>query len=289
MATLPAKFEATRSDTFFVDPAKLTLVRDKEHYLYDPRVEWAFEEPWVLDIMDAGMEDPIACKREKDELLVVDGRQRVASTVEANKRLRKKGKEPILVRVFTMQGTESDMLGFMISSNEHRKENTIAVKANMVSRYLKLGRTKKDAAIRFGVSDQAISNWLSYLDLSAPVRKAVDEGIMTASAAAELKSLTPAEQKVKVDEIKATGTKVTAGAVRNVVAGKPISERKSRPSLKELQEVLEQPEIPGEAIALLKWVLGDLARAETEEVNPWLVKAVVPEETGRIRVDGKKK
>ena len=75
------------------DPAKLKLVTDEKHPLYDPRVDLPLSDEMVASIMLKGVVKPIIVWKdpESGETVVVDGRQRVRNAIEANKRLRKRG------------------------------------------------------------------------------------------------------------------------------------------------------------------------------------------------------
>ncbi len=280
MATLPDKFKATKGDYFWVYPESLTRVTDKSHPLYDKRVEYSFDEAWVLAAMNGGMPDPLFCQREGENLLIAEGRQRHAATVEANKRLKKAGRELIKVPVIVKKGDEAFMLGLMISSNMLRKENTIADNADLAQRYLATGKSRKEASIVFGVSDQTIANWQDYLELAPATKKAIDDGVLSATAAGQLRKLSAEDQKAKVAELKAlkeAGGKPTVAAARNVAAGKP-AESKPKPSSKQITALLKHEDVPGEFIAFIKWVTGDSERAEAEEVLPWMKAPEVEED-----------
>ena len=77
------------------EPENLHLVTDKTHPLYDERVHLPIEEGMVLNIAELGVLEPIIVWKDPETGLscVVDGRQRVRHTLEANKRLLKEGKE----------------------------------------------------------------------------------------------------------------------------------------------------------------------------------------------------
>ncbi len=53
---------------------------------------------------------------------MVDGRQRVRHTLEANKRLTKEGKEPLLVPAVAKRGSAIRMAQAMVSANEIRQQ-----------------------------------------------------------------------------------------------------------------------------------------------------------------------
>ncbi|EPK0926165.1 hypothetical protein L9208_005111, partial [Klebsiella aerogenes] len=88
------------------EPENLYLVTDKSHPLYDERIHLPINEPMVLNIMDQGVLEPIIVWKDPEtgRSCVVDGRQRVRHTIEANKRLAKEGKPLLMVPAVTKRG-----------------------------------------------------------------------------------------------------------------------------------------------------------------------------------------
>jgi len=238
-----------------VDPDDLVIITDKSDPLYDPRVELPVEEPMVLNIMHKGILQNIRIVRRNNQDVVITGRQRVKAAREANKRLRKEGKEPIKVPCVLTRGDEAEQLGVMISENELRQGDGILAKAEKCKRYLDMGRTEKEAAIVFGVTVQTIKNWMEIIGLSAAVKKAVDSGIISATAAAKLSGLSPAEQKEKLDklikDVSKPGKRRISINKATKAAGKPIKAIRAK---KEIEDALEYSE--NEWVkATLRWVL----------------------------------
>jgi ParB family chromosome partitioning protein len=89
------------------EPENLHLVTDKTHPLYDERIHLPINEAMVLNIMEQGVLEPIIVWKDPESGLacVVDGRQRVRHTLEANKRLVKQGDSPLLVPAVTKRGS----------------------------------------------------------------------------------------------------------------------------------------------------------------------------------------
>src|SRR5512137_1971108 len=94
---------AARGQTFSYLPEALTLVRDKSHPLYDERVDLPPDEAAVLSIMRHGVIKPITVRKNgymnggTAVIEVMDGRSTVIAAAEANRRLLKAGRDPILV------------------------------------------------------------------------------------------------------------------------------------------------------------------------------------------------
>lgn len=96
-----------KTNVLMFEPEKLHLVTDKTHPLYDERIHLPINEAMVLNIMDQGVLEPIIVWKDPESGLacVVDGRQRVRHTLEANKRLVKQGDSPLLVPAVTKRGS----------------------------------------------------------------------------------------------------------------------------------------------------------------------------------------
>ena len=76
----------------------------------------------MLNIMDQAFLSRLSSgKTRRQGCLVVDGRQRVRHTLEANKRLSKEGKEPLLVPAVAKRGSAVRMAQAMVSANEIRR------------------------------------------------------------------------------------------------------------------------------------------------------------------------
>ena len=118
-----------------------------------------------------------------------------------------------------------------------------------------MGKTEAEVAIDFGVSQQTIKNWLALGDLSAPVRKAIEAGQIAASAGAQLTSLSREDQVARLEELKASGGKVTAERTRRAVSKGDTKKRLRMRSKQEITDRLEAGKDSKDFLAALKWVL----------------------------------
>jgi ParB-like chromosome segregation protein Spo0J len=216
--------DGARKDCWNLDPDDVVVVTREMveddpdlAQFYDKRADLPPQEDLVQSIMLFGVKQTILIKKMAESVYVVDGRQRTKACREANERLRKLGQPEKKVPAILQIGSESDVVESMILTNEHRLEDGIMAKAEKASRYIASGRTPKETAVLFGVKPATIKHWLSLLDLTPSVRKAVDAGQIAASAAAKLVSLPSAEQKEALAEAlaapdapKPTGKKLTA-------------------------------------------------------------------------------
>lgn len=257
-----------RTNAYVFDPEDLVLIDDETHDLYDSRVKLPVDEGLVLSMMSQGFFGAIEIAKRDGKAQVVDGRRRVKAAREANRRLRERGLEPIRVPAMLARGMDVDLWGITISANLHRTDDSPLENARKVARYMAFGRDEKDAAAKFGVTEQAIKQWLKLLEVAAPVQKAVEKGRISATAASKLAGLDREEQVEKLRELEEAtpvGKKVSAKAVKQAANGGPV-----RPGVKQIRERLRGTEselgqpLSDEgrlrrqgAVTALRWVLGE--------------------------------
>lgn len=243
----------TKGDLFKVEPEKLTLITDKNNALYDPRMELPLDENFVLNIMSIGVLEPILIRKNGDKIEVVAGRQRTRAAIEANKRLKLQGCEPLKIPAILKTGDEKEMLGILVSENEMRKDDDIFIKGEKARKLSNYGYTESEIANRFGVARQTVSNWLKADSLTEEVKKAVNSGELKVTAAVQLADLSNENQIEKLEEVRNLDVKPTAVTIKNVLNG--ITTPKMR-TKKEINEKLKNTQ--DEVIKnTLKWVLGE--------------------------------
>lgn len=262
---------------YMVEPEKLTIIgldtKDgADHYLYDDRIKLPVDEGMVKNIMFRGVLQPAIVQKDGEKLLVVDGRQRVRAAREANKRLKKEGKEPVRIEVKLDRSGESDAMGILISTNEFRRDDTPLAKARKLERYLAMGRSEDEAALLFGVTTKSISNWLKLLELDSSVQKAVEKGHVAASNVASWAKLEKAEQKEKLAALLAEAEQNGGKRPNQRQAAKAAgstSPKALAPSKKEIKKLialdpedLETAGIDEMGVKLLRWAIGDLAPSQ---------------------------
>ncbi|MHA0949535.1 ParB/RepB/Spo0J family partition protein [Enterobacter ludwigii] len=246
-----------KSNVLSFEPEKLHLVTEKSHPLYDERIHLPVSEAMVLNIMDQGVLEPIIVWKDPETGLscVVDGRQRVRHTLEANIRLQAAGKETLKVPAVTKRGSAHRMAQAMISANEIRQADTPVGRAKKMADAMERGHDEDDLALMFGVSIQTIRATLALLDTTQAVRDAVESGTVTITQARQLASLTPDEQREKVRELE-VATAGTRGHEKSRRQRQVLGEAKPRmKSRKDITSALETAS--GEYAAALRWVLGE--------------------------------
>lgn len=274
-----------RGDLLFFDPEDLVEVHDKKSVLYDERIHLGLDEPHIANVMEVGIIEPIVVRKngENDKgpiIEVVDGRQRRRWAIEANKRLKKQGKELIRVPAITRKGDDADMFGLMITLNEIRKADDAMTRAHKLKRYLDMGRTEEDAALRFGKSIATIKNLLSLLDAGPEVQEAVSKGKISIQAAKQLVAIPKEEQPKALEEVLGAGhgpaALEKAGKIRGKRGKVRKREVKTRAQIKEMRTLLEAKKTSEAAqigAAMCAWMLG-----EDDAINAWKAIANAAEE-----------
>ena len=251
-----AAFDGKRGDVFYLAPEIIGSVISKEAVLYDPRVELPLDENLVKNIMVHGVITPVIVCKQGGCAVVIDGRQRVKAAREANKRLTAEGKQPLLVPCILRKDTEEDLFGVSVSANEQRQDDSPLLKAQKAAKLQHMGKTAAEVAILFGVTPQAVYQWGKLLECAAPVRKAVEQGLLAASAAVQLAGLPSAEQENKLEELLAAsnGKRPTARKARAAAAGKREVGGRMR-TRREVEERLKERHLPADYRKALRWML----------------------------------
>jgi len=209
--------EGTRLNAFGVDPSDLVIVgldteKDPTHPLHDKRVDKPLDEGLVKNIKKFGVLETILVRKNGTTIEVVDGRQRVRATREANRQLIEEGMEPHKVPCFVKRS--EDIMGVMLSTFIRSGDSPME-EAIKIQRYLDTGKSEADAALVYGVNIATIKSRLAMLDLAPKVREAVVEGKIAAFAVLELGDLPRKGQESKLAEILATGgTAVRMGQLK---------------------------------------------------------------------------
>lgn len=244
-----------RIDAHMMDPDALTIVQDDpKHPLYDGlgKDGQGIPEDMILNVMAHGILQPILARKagEKDGRPVIEviaGRDRVRAARLANARLKKQGSVQIRVPVILKRGDDSKLFGMMLSENIHRKELSPLYKATQMQRYLDFGASEKDVMRDLKISSGTVRNYKALLELSTPVKKAVDSFQISAEAAIELSRLPHSDQPKALEEmVKSGATHGMKGkeAAQNAGKGKPAKPNTtarmlSRKKLELLQKALK--------------------------------------------------
>ncbi|WP_343463508.1 hypothetical protein [Pantoea sp.] len=251
-----------KSNVLFFEPTALHLVTDPAHPLYDERIHLPIDEAMVLNIMDQGVLEPVLVWKDPEtgKVCVVDGRQRVRHSMQANSRLKAEGKEPVLVPAIAKRGSAVRMSQYMVSANEIRRADTPLGRAKKMAAMIERGHDEQDLGLLFGCGLQTVKSTLALLDCTQAVQDAVEGGLVTVTHARQLSTMPPEEQRVKVKELAQVGADVKGherARRQRAVMGESKPRMKSR---KEITQALT--EANGDYAAALRWVLGDAAEQE---------------------------
>jgi len=159
-------------------------------------------EATVIFTMEFGILQAIGCERDGDRLIAVYGRGRTRTLREANKRLRKEGRDPWLLPVSIVRGDESRLLSMKIGENAHRREINPMARARLALE-LSEKMTPDQAAVRMNLSLNQFNNILKLNDLSSAAVKELIKGNVseTALATTGFSDLSEADQIKLLPEI----------------------------------------------------------------------------------------
>jgi ParB family chromosome partitioning protein len=247
----------------YFDPEDLVIVIEPSHPLYDERSALVPSEEFCSNLDAFGILEPVIVQKntENGGVEVVAGRQRVLAARLVNKKRKKEGRPLLQVPVIPKRGLSAgDLMGIMVSENEHRADDDVMTKALKMQRFLNLGRSEEQAAVVWGVSVSSIKNMVGLLDASRPIQKALSERRIKASAAYKLSKLAPEEQKKRLAQIEGVKEKKRAKKVREIVDGRPLLRGK-----KEIEAALTMVENEENireqdrqiAVWTMRWVLGE--------------------------------
>jgi len=201
-----------RTSALNFDPDELIIIGldtddDASHHLYDERIHRKDYVPksMVKNVEALGVIETVSVTKSGNQYIVVDGRRRVLAARKANKRLRKRGEEPLLVPALLKKGDEEGLMGILISGNEHRLDDDAITRAEKAQRLKDRGRNHTQIGEYFGVSGTAVGNWLKVLDCVSEVKNSVRASEISMSAAIELSDMDPDEQRVALSEMISTG------------------------------------------------------------------------------------
>lgn len=230
-------FNAERFSGFKFDPFEIVIIGldtddGPEHPLWDERITYPLDESMVVSIMAIGVKEPILVVKMvikgKEVAVVIDGRRRVMHAREANKRLKKTAEPLVKVPAKIERGSDEHLSHVSVALNEIRRQDEVLVKAAKAQRMIERGDSIADVAIAFGVTKTAINDWLKLVELPAPVKKAVNQGVLSAHAARQLHGLERKEQLTKLEELtqehQKTGKRATATKVKKGNAWKASSD-----------------------------------------------------------------
>lgn len=286
-----------RGDTLNFKPEDLRIITDKNHPLYDPRVEREPEEGMILSIMAHGVIVPAVIFRIGDEVFIKDGHQRRACAIEANKRLTKEGKKPVVIPCVWKRGDDKTLFGISVTTNEVRYGDTPMERAKKMQRAADFNGGDLDAvAVDFGVTTATVKNMLALLECAPVVQRAVEAGKVGATIATKLSKLPKEEQTATLDKmIEAGATKGAAAqkAVRGKGTDEAMSKSLSANARKKMRTALSEgafETLKGLEAIIAKAVVATLARVDGDlkQLKTWPGVSAIAEDALKPKVKVKK-
>ncbi len=242
--SLAAKgIDATRASLTMLPPEALTLITEKDHPLYDPRVELPVDKdsPLYIDIKTKNVEKPIEVRKNgegKDGmpiLQVIDGRQRVQILISVNIERTKAGLPPYKLPVNFVRGDDKSMVLRSLSSNLLRREETPFSKAVKMQKAQQLGAAPEEIAQACNIETVAlVDRYMAILNFIPSVQKAFN-GDLPASAIDVFAKVPREEQAEVLKTVQAGGAKTTKQVKAAVEATREGKEYKAKDTAKMLR------------------------------------------------------
>lgn len=205
-----ADVKPDRASALSFDPNDIVIIgldtphKEGEHHLWDERILLPLDKHMVANVKAFGVKENIIVVRDpKLGYLAVDGRQRIRWAREASKALEAEGQAPLRILANLEKGDVDTQAGVMILTNEIRQSDDFLTKAKKAQRLMsERGYNLSRTALTFGVSVPSLKNWLKLLETSDVVQKAVEDGVITASAALNLRELSEDKQAQAIDALR---------------------------------------------------------------------------------------
>lgn len=228
-ALAAAGVAASRKSVTLLDPAALTLIRDPQHPLYDPRVDDPVdpESAFYKDLLAVGVRNPILVRRNgtrKDGtpiLEVAGGRQRTKTMVHINEH------HPLAdgvrkVPVEFVQGDDAAMVLLALAENHLRRDETPYSRAVKIQKAVALGKSPAEIAQACGWKNAAeVERHLLILNF-IPEVQAKFNGELPAGSIKDFANVPREEQAVVLAKVQDSGasTRVeVATAIKAARAG----------------------------------------------------------------------
>ena len=178
----------------YADPSNLYIVgldgdEGPDHPLYDERARMDVSDEAVQNVLAYGILEDVGVRLftvgKGSRTEVVYGRQRVKWARAANKMLDESGSDQPRIKVpYSVVKMDPKMLvGVIEAENNVRTQDDALTRSEKAKRMVSRGHTEREVAVAFGVTTEAVRQWLKLTELSADMQKAVKDGVLTPSAA----------------------------------------------------------------------------------------------------------
>lgn len=248
-------FEAPRSNVFMLLPEELTIVDDKAHWLYDPRVQVPPDEAFVGDIEQRGIVQPIVVVKEDGKTLVVVGRRRTQAARIINER--RKGQEPIRVPCWIRKGDEAALYEVACAENVHRRNDSVAETVEKATRLMNLTGDVKRSAAALGRTPAQVQQLLKVNELHKDVRKALYGNKIGLAAALQFHGMPLPEQAAALQKLLETvgeqptvvPSPVAGGSLPSFAAAGDAPSTKAPKAAPKTPKARKRPEVSAKKVA----------------------------------------
>jgi len=157
-----------------------------DHPRYDERIKLPLNEMRIRDIRTRGVKVPVIFERDGEQLIIVDGIQRIRHAREAVIRQREAGEVELKVRGLPEKGDDKHMFGLSRALNAHRSDDGPLQNArNAVRMKDDFAYSDDEIAQVFGVTPQTVKAWLVVPGLSSRAQTAIESGQLGVTAAVQ--------------------------------------------------------------------------------------------------------
>lgn len=199
---------------------------DGEPFYEEHRCALPFDEFTVLNMMDIGCVDPVSAVNIDGKAWMYKGRQRRTNLIEANRRLKEKGIEPKMLKVEFLKVDKKLAEFINISTNNLRLDYSPLEKVSAAQKLLAIGYSEEQVAATNRISVQQLKNWLKSDTLCASVKKAIEQGKISITAATKFADKPAGEQQEALKEALESGVRPSVRNVERIVKGKAPTKRK---------------------------------------------------------------
>lgn len=258
-----------------IDPDSFFIQDDPTGPYFDERINLPLVPEMVANIVAFGVRESVIFADHEGKRFVASGRQRAKHWREACKIWKESG-QPIKPLPCIINRLKPEIAALVnISCNEFRQNDSPMGRITKAVNLIQTGTSEDDVCVSFGIKPQQLKNWIKADSLCAAVKKQIESGKISITAACKFHDLPPVEQKEKVEEIIAESgdKKPSVEKATRVASGKSLKKDGKKFSEKKITEISDDPETPEHFACLLKIITGEWAKDTAHGIEnlEWLV------------------
>lgn len=289
---------ASHIDLWSALPERFTIVTTPGNPGYHRRVALTevLDEGLVNSIMQEGVKKGIEVGEDGNDLIVIDGRQRVEHCAEANRRLKKVGQPPKKIG-FRITRLPPEKWGLLAEHCNIHRPTPVSMQADIARDLESAGNSIQEIADAMGQKKPYVEGLLRLLACDKSVIAAADSGVISPTVARELADMKRDEQKETLAQMIAKGVTKGAQARRAVSSAKKgrgvpdKSEAKKMRPRAEIEAVLDglqnaNGELKAEGRAVRDFVLWQFRLLDAENLCDDVAEILLPDK-GEAQVEAK--